>query len=102
MSVARAKKPKKPAALIVPQDKKTVMDIVKSTNYVTMAALILDLWDVYGWRKKRIEDFYESYLALLGETVDHRMSALGLLAYCYEKTGIDVKELVDEMYKKVG
>lgn len=95
----RAKKPKKPDILKVPQNQRTVMDIVKTTNYVNMAIMCLNLWDVYGWRQKRINDFFEAYVALLGETADNRMSTWGFINYCHEKTGIDVVKLVDQMYK---
>lgn len=99
--MVRAKKPKKPSALRVPKDKRTVMDIVKNTNYVNISVLCLVLWDVYGWRKKRITDFFDAYIALLAESVDRRMGTKGFINYCYEKTGINVVELIDEMYRKV-
>lgn len=96
MSVARAKKPKKSRT---ERPTKTPFEIVKTTNYVTLAALVRVLYGVYGWREKRIAKFLESYLSLMQEIADHRNTPIGLIRDTKKLTNIDVKELLDNVYE---
>lgn len=79
---------------------KNAYEIVKATNYVNLAAMTRTLYHVYGWRKKRIEDFLESYLALMQEIFDKRSNVKQFIADTEELTGFNVKKMLDELEKK--
>lgn len=91
----RAKKPKKKQ---INRPTKTPFEIVKTANYVNIAALVRTLWTVYGWRHKRIADFLEAHLALLDEST--RFGYENLIRDTKEITGVDVIELVDNLYTR--
>lgn len=92
----RAKKPKKSP---IHKPAKSPLDIVKTCNYLSLAIIVRCLWDCYGWRNKRITQFVEAYLALLNEVVDKRNSIEGMIRDTKERTGIDVRKLIDELYR---
>ena len=96
MAVPKAKKPKKPEVHRPPKNKKERWELIKTANYVVIAAAVRTLWTVYGWRHKRIAYFLEAILSLLEES--RRFGYERLLKDTYDLTGVDVKKLVDEIY----
>ena len=78
---------------------KTPFEIVKLTNYLTLAVMVRVLWMDYGWRDKRIARFLESYLVLMEETADKRSGVNEFIRDTKELTGIDVVKLLDDIYK---
>lgn len=91
MSIPRAKKKTKP--------QRKSPDYVRLSNYLNLAIVIRTLWTVYGWRSKRIADFLGAYLALMMEVADKRSSVWQEVNDCKDLTGIDVKQLLDEIEK---
>ena len=91
MAIPKAKKKKKPE---VYRPTKTPFEIVKTANYVLVAALVRTLWQEYGWRHKRIMYFLECILVLLNES--RRFGYERMLIDTKALTGIDVMKLVDE------
>lgn len=77
---------------------KTPFEIVKSTNYLNLAVIVRTLYQVYGWRSKRLAGFLESYIVLMQEVVDRRSTVSQFIHDTKELTGIDVKKLLDEVY----
>lgn len=96
MAVPKAKKKKKPEVHQPPKDNKERWELIKTANYVVVAAIVTTLWNVYGWRHKRIAFFLEAILSLLDEA--RRFGYRRLLKDTYDLTGVDVKNLVDEVY----
>lgn len=96
MTVARSKVKKKKETH---RPAKTPFEIVKMANYLTIAVIVRVLWMDYGWRDKRLARFLESYLVLMEETADKRSGVNEFIKDTKELTGIDVKKLVDELYK---
>lgn len=94
MSIPRAKKSKKKTKPV-----KTPFDIVKDANYLNLAVMVRTLYQVYGWRQKRISAFLESYLSLMTEIADQRSTVRGFVRDTIELTGIDVVKLLDEVEK---
>ena len=76
---------------------KTPFEIVKMTNYLHLAVIVRVLWDVYGWRSKRVADFLEAYLSLMQEVADKRNSVNGLIKDTKDLTGVDVVKLLDDI-----
>lgn len=76
---------------------KTPFEIVKMTNYLHLAVIVRVLWDVYGWRSKRVADFLEAYLSLMQEVADKRNSVNGIIRDTKDLTGIDVVKLLDDI-----
>lgn len=76
---------------------KTPFEIVKTTNYLHLAIIVRVLWDVYGWRSKRVADFLEAYLSLMQEVADKRNSVNGIIRDTKDLTGIDVVKLLDDI-----
>ena len=76
---------------------KTPFEIVKMTNYLHLAIIVRVLWDVYGWRSKRVADFLEAYLSLMQEVADKRNSVNGIIRDTKDRTGIDVVKLLDDI-----
>ena len=91
----RAKKKKKKDPLdLVPK-----FEIIKIQNRLHIALIVRTLWDVYGWREKRIGDFLEGYMALLGEVYDLRQTVDSMVDETSELTGVDIRATVDNMIK---
>ena len=67
------------------------------TNYLHLAVIVRVLWDVYGWRSKRVADFLEAYLSLMQEVADKRNSVNGIIRDTKDLTGIDVVKLLDDI-----
>ena len=97
MAVPKAKKKKKPETHRPPRDNQERWDIIRTANYVVIAAVVRTLWTVYDWRHKRIAYFLEAILSLLEES--RKFGYQRLISDTYELTGVDVKKLVDEIYK---
>lgn len=76
---------------------KTPFEIVKMANYLHLAVIVRVLWDVYGWRSKRVADFLEAYLSLMQEVADKRNSVNGIIRDTKDLTGIDVVKLLDDI-----
>ena len=75
----------------------TPYEIVKQTNYVNSAAMVRTLYHVYGWREKRIQDFFDSYIALMQEIFDKRSTVRQFIKDTEELTGFNVKRLLDDL-----
>ena len=97
MAVPKAKKKKKSKAKQPPRDTKERWDLIRISNYVTLAIVLRVLWTVYDWRHKRIAYFLEAYMSLLAES--HKFGVWKLIRETKELTGIDVKELIDGVYE---
>ena len=76
---------------------KTPFEIVKMANYLHLAIIVRVLWDVYGWRSKRVADFLEAYLSLMQEVADKRNSVNGIIRDTKDLTGVDVVKLLDDI-----
>ena len=92
--IPKAKKPKKPATH---RPTKTPFDYVKMTNYLNLAVIVRVLWTVYGWRSQRVWNFIEAYVTLMEEVCDKRSGVESFIRDTKEMTGIDVRELLDEI-----
>lgn len=94
--MVRAGKTKKPKTH---RPAKTPFEIVKSANYLNLAVMVRTLYQVYGWRTVRLARFLESYLVLMQEVADKRSGVGEFVKDTKDLTGIDVVELLDEVYK---
>ena len=96
MAIPRARKKKKDEVRRPPKDREERWAIIRTATYVVIAAAVRLLWTEYGWRDKRIAFFLEGILSLLDES--RRFGYERLLKDTYELTGVDIKQLVDEIY----
>lgn len=105
MSIPRAKKSKKPKnplltlAQIKVFVKAEVHKAVRMANYLNIAIMVLNMNTLHGWGHKRIGAFLEAHLSLMSEIADGRMTTWELLKLVKDRTGYDIKELVDETYE---
>lgn len=97
--VAKAKKKKKSANH---RPARTPFEIVKVTNYLNLAIMVRTLATVYDWSREQLDEFMESYLALMQETADHRVSIKQSIQDTKDITGIDVAELLDKSCEEVS
>lgn len=92
MSIPRAKKKKTKA-------QREPLEIFMTSNYLNMAIVVRTLWTEYGWKDRRIARFIEGYLALMQEIADGRVSVQQGIADCKTLTGVDVRDLIDEVFR---
>ena len=93
----RVKKPKKSSA---DKPAKTPHELVSQTNYLNLAIMVRILYMCYGWRKKRLSDFCEAYLALIREIIDKRSTVRVFIKDTFELTGVDVYSLLDSVAER--
>ena len=93
----RVKKPKKPVA---DRPAKSPNEIVSTTNYLNLAIMVRVLYMCYGWRKKRLGDFCEAYLALMREIADGRSKVNQFIRDTISLTGVNVVRLIDEVAER--
>lgn len=63
-----------------------------------LAVTIRTLYEVYGWRTKRIKDFLESYVALMDEVADKRITVPEAVKACEERTGFNPKTILEDLF----
>lgn len=93
----RLKKKKSPKKTV---DKETY---IRLTNYLTLATAIKAIWDnnTIEDKETRREDavrFVEAFKIYLQEVADKRQTVFGAVNDCKELTGIDVIEVIDEVF----
>ena len=93
----RVKKPKKPLS---DRPTKTPLMYVTQTNYVNLAIMVRVMYMCYGWRKKRLDNLCEAYVALIEEFGSRRSTATQFVRDTEELTGIDVKKLLDDAVRR--
>lgn len=90
MSVPRAKKPK----LSRSEREELIGRVTEMANQLNFAIMVRTLFMVYDFNKEQLDEFCESYIALLEETVDHRATVNEFVRDTKALCGIDVAELV--------
>ena len=85
-----AKKPKKQ-----PKPQKEPMEILMMSNYLNFSIFMIMMHDMYRFRKKRLLDVFEGYLALMQEVADKRITVNMVVADAKKITGLDIKEMLD-------
>ena len=86
----RTKKPKS-------RPKKDPVDIVMDANYLNMSIFFITLNRCHGFGKKRLSDVLESYLALMDNIADKRMTVKDMRKWCQELTGIEVHDFLTDV-----
>ena len=66
---------------------------------MNLAIMVRTLHQVYGWKKEQLEEFIESYIALM-EEVGRCNTVEGLIRDTKELTGIDVRLMLDEVFER--
>lgn len=90
MSVPRAKKPK----LSRSEREELIGRVTEMANQLNFAIMVRTLFMVYDFNKEQLDEFCESYIALLEEIVDHRATVNEFVRDTKALCGIDVAELV--------
>lgn len=93
--IKRAKKPKQ----FLPAE--SPFEIIKKSYYITLAAL-LRTGHAFGWSNEYMAWFLESYLSLLDEIGEKRVSCSQFVKDAKDITGCDVVELLDAVLKAIG
>ena len=93
MSVPRAKKPK----LSRSEREELIGRVTEMANQLNFAIMVRTLFMVYDFDKAKLDEFCESYIALLEETVDHRDTVNEFVRDTKALCGIDVAELVRKL-----
>lgn len=96
MSVPRARKRKAERAH---RPTKSAFEIVKLADYLNLAIMVRTLHQVYGWQKEQLEEFVESYIALM-EEIGRCNTVEGQIRDTKELTGIDVRSMLDEVFER--
>lgn len=96
MSIPRARKRK---AGRTHRPARPAFAIVKLADYLNLAIMVRTLHQVYGWKKEQLEEFIESYIALM-EEVGRCNTVEGLIRDTKELTGIDVRLMLDEVFER--
>ena len=96
MSIPRARKRKSERTH---RPTKSAFEIVKLADYLNLAIMVRTLHQVYGWKKEQLEEFIESYIALM-EEVGRRNTVEGQIRDTKELTGIDVRLMLDEVFER--
>lgn len=90
MGVPRTKKPK----LSRSEREELIGRVTEMANQLNFAIMVRTLFMVYDFNKEQLDEFCESYIALLEETVDHRATVNEFVRDTKALCGIDVAELV--------
>lgn len=93
--VKRAKKPKHHLPAESP------FQIIRKSYYITLAAL-LRTGHAFGWSNEYMAQFLESFLALLAEVGEKRVSCTEFINDAKEITGCDVVDLLDSVLEAMG
>lgn len=78
----------------------TPFQLVHLAGKLHVAMFIRVMYTCYGWREKRIKDFLEMYLVLFEEFADGRTTIKQQVRDCYELTGFDPDELLNEVIQE--
>ena len=83
----------------VKNDLKYFKPVFLSTNAACMAAVVRTLYQVYEWEYEQIGEFLGSYLVLLDEIGDKRSGVNQFVRDTEALTGVDIRMLLQEVYK---
>ena len=93
MSVPRAKKPK----LSRSEREELIGRVTEMANQLNFAIMVRTLFMVYDFDKAKLDEFCESYIALLEEIHDRRATVTEFVKDTKSLCGIDVAKLVREL-----
>lgn len=93
MSVPRAKKPK----LSRSEREELIGRVTEMANQLNFAIMVRTLFMVYDFDKAKLDEFCESYIALLEEIADRRATVNEFVRDTKALCGIDVAELVRKL-----
>lgn len=97
MTKKRVKKPKAKH----PSDRLSTENVIRYTQYLCLASVLLTLWGVYGVQEQeKAEEFLESYVSFLEEKMDGRNSIGGIVEDCIDMTGFDPITIIDKIYER--
>lgn len=83
------------------QKKPTVEWYIQRTNLLNLNVMLRTLYQVEGFRAKRLDRFTESYLALMQEIWDKRTNINEFNRDTLELTGIDAEEMLAKAEGKI-
>lgn len=89
MSVPRAKKSKNRSP--------KMGEVIEAANQLNFAIMVRTLYMVYDFDKAKLDEFCESYIALLEEIHDRRATVTEFVKDTKSLCGIDVAKLVREL-----
>lgn len=89
MGVPRTKKPK--------LSRPDMGAVIESENQLNFAIMVRTLYMVYDFSKEQLDEFCESYIALLEEIHDRRATVTEFVRDTKALCGIDVAKLVKEL-----
>lgn len=76
----------------------TPIDVVKVANYVAISIAVRTLWDVYGFRGKRISRFIHDYVDVVNVYSDKEGQTMKCIADTEKMTGVEVMKLLNAVY----
>jgi len=79
------------------REKSKNLKLVKMTNQLNIAVNLRTLKTVFGFGNKRLATFMESYLALMSEVQDSRLTVPEAVEEAKEITGIDIVKMLDNL-----
>jgi hypothetical protein len=71
--------------------------VIENANQLNFAIMVRTLYMVYDFDKAKLDEFCESYIALLEEIADHRATVTEFVKDTKQLCGIDVAKLVKEL-----
>ena len=76
----------------------TPIEVVKLANYVAISIAVRTLWDLYGFREKRISRFIHDYADMVNVYGDNEGQTMKCIADTQKLTGVEVVKLLNEVY----
>ena len=71
--------------------------VIESANQLNFAIMVRTLYMVYDFSTEQLDEFCESYIALLEEIADRRATVTEFVKDTKQLCGIDVAKLVKEL-----
>lgn len=76
----------------------TPIDVVKLANYVAISIAVRTLWDLYGFRDKRISRFIHDYVDMVNVYGGKEGQTLKCITDAQKMTGVEVVKLLNAAY----
>lgn len=71
--------------------------LIKLTNELNLAITLRTLKSIFGFGNKRLATFLESYMVLMEEVQDSRLTVPQAVEEAKEITGIDIVKMLDNL-----
>lgn len=71
--------------------------LIKLTNELNLAITLRTLKSIFGFGNKRLATFLESYMVLMEEVQDRRLTVSQAVKEAEEIAGINIKELLERL-----